>query len=287
MSLRPGRGQGYPPPPPRTNSGQSPAYGSTSPPATAAASPSSGGGHVYSGYSQPSYYGGYSYNNGSSYGANTAYASSAANPPAYGYSSSTAYGGYSAPAAAPAAPAPTKSLSKRRGAGGRISSGNGGGFAVLQQAWIWTTLLSVVLGGLCIRYRMQVGRLCDELEVDSIDMAMARITSIISSERRVSANVQTIKDSLRIANEHKIALERDNRKLQNELKEMKDHYESPEAHEELDRIIAREEGWIKHVEVLQKRTQRESARSVQEKYVSWLIFAIVACALCSSHCFES
>jgi hypothetical protein len=110
-------------------------------------------------------------------------------------------------------------------------------------------------------------------------MAMARITSIISSERKVSANVQTIKDSLRIANEHKIALERDNRKLQSELKEMKDHYESPEAHEELDRIIAREEGWIKHVEVLQKRTQRESARTVREKYVLLSIFGSIVCML--------
>lgn len=110
--------------------------------------------------------------------------------------------------------------------------------------------------------------------MDSLDSALTRITAIVSSERRVTGSMQTIKDSLRIANEHKIALERDNRKLQIELKEMRDHYESPEAHEELERIMAREEGWMKHVEVLQRRTQRESARSVKEKYVCLLFFKI-------------
>lgn len=274
MSLRPGRGQGYPPPPsaPRSNSGQSPAYVSASPPAAAPA-PSSGG-QAFAGYSQPSYYGGYAYNNtGASYGASNSsggYAPPTTSTPAYGYtgSSSSAYGGYSAAAPVPAPQSPTKSLNKRRGTGGRANtSRHGGVFAVLNQAWIWATLLSVVLGGMCIRYRTQVVRLCEELEVDSLDMALTRITAIVSSERRVTGNVQTIKDSLRMANEHKIALERDNRKLQAELKEMRDHYESPEAHEELDRILAREEGWIRHVEVLQRHSQRESARSVKEKYV--------------------
>lgn len=276
MSLRPGRGQGYPPPPPsapRSNSGQSPVYGSSSPP-SAVTSPSSGSGHaIGGGYSQPSYYGGYAYNNaGSTYGANKSnngYAPSTASNTGYGYagSSTAAYGGYSAAAPVPAPQSPTKSLNKRRGSRGRANTDYGKSLDVFKQAWIWATLLSILLAGLCFRYRAQVVRLCEELDVDSLDLALTRITTIVSSERRVTGSVQTIKDSLRIATEHKIALERDNRKLQQELKELHEHYESPEAHEELDRILAREEGWMKHVEILQRRSQRESARSVKEKYV--------------------
>jgi SMC interacting uncharacterized protein involved in chromosome segregation len=101
------------------------------------------------------------------------------------------------------------------------------------------------------------------MAVNSIDALAIQIEQVTAKEQQTSNSMRAMKDSLRIANEHKIALERDNRKY---TQMMDEHEKTIELQgQQVQRMGAREDAWKKQVRVLQDGTQLDAQRAVKEK----------------------
>lgn len=210
--------------------------------------PSSGG----SGYG----YGGGGAVNSSSTPAFSPYGGSTA----VGYGGNTGYGaGYGSSSALQQQSGDIKNMKKgRRGAGG---SSNAPSF--LSAPWFWSAVAAFIGFGLAIHYKLQLNSIFGVLSVDSVSAVETQISELLATDRNHKAGSMDSKDSLRIANEHKMALEKDNRAFAQKLMD-KDHELEEYVHEN-EMLQSREEGWKKHVDALHKATQRQSRRAIMEK----------------------
>jgi len=101
------------------------------------------------------------------------------------------------------------------------------------------------------------------MAVDSMDALHYQINDLTSKNRQNQRSMQSVKDSLKIANERKASLEKDTRGFQQKIAETE--REAKEAKAQMEKLGNREKAWKEQVTVLQQKTSRESERSVREK----------------------
>ena len=281
QSSYPGYGSPPPRPPPRPGSTAAPPPPprASTPPAGYAGygqAPSSGGSGGY-GYGQAPGSGGYAGSSGgtgyagSGYGNSTGGGYSTGGGGGYsaggggGYSGrNTGYGGYTAqPAQQQGGDLNTLKQVKRRGKSSTSSGSSRGMCSVFSTLWFWSLFTAMASTGIAAYYHFQIQGLFSTVGVSSLDALVTSVNEITTREQQTSASMRAVKDSLRIANEHKMALEHESRNNIKQAQEKQRQLEESIA--QVERLAAREAAWIEQVDILKEATRRSSRQFVIEK----------------------
>lgn len=135
--------------------------------------------------------------------------------------------------------------------------------ALLSDLRVWSTLFSLFCLCGVLYYRGQVRTVLKASAVSSVPDLLHHLEHWKVREQQSSTSIRTMKDSLRIANEHKGALEKENR---NHLQTIQERDRTiHESREQLQRLAIRDEAWKEMMNTLQATAQRSSRRAVTEK----------------------
>jgi flagella basal body P-ring formation protein FlgA len=119
-----------------------------------------------------------------------------------------------------------------------------------------------------MRARSNYNGILDVLQVHSSEAALEVVDQWKQSvEDAQREQTQSQRDATRKYASQINQLERDNRFLAKERDELRVKYEGPDKQEEETRMVLREEAFQSQVELLQQATQKESKRTVLERYV--------------------
>jgi hypothetical protein len=117
-------------------------------------------------------------------------------------------------------------------------------------------------------YRSSGNSMLSALQVKTQDAAVEMVQGLEQEASKWKIQVDKQRNDLqRKATQDTARLERDNRSLQKEWDDLRVKHEGPEKIEGDARISLREDAWKQQVLLLQTATERESQRTVLERYV--------------------
>lgn len=226
--------------------------------------PTSYGGNDMSSSQEYGGYGGYGSSNTSNGSAYGGYSGGSSNGySGHSNSGSTAYGGYTNHA---------NTDFKDKSTGGKYNRHGPSPLTIifdkLSRPWIGLALLSFILTITTLSYRSKYTAVLKMLDVTSggVKEAKAALDKIIGVRDARQRQINTLQEQQRKALTKNTECENDKRKIMKERDDLRNKHEGPESIEEKNRIVTRENAWKEQLNLLQLSIQRESRRSVVDKY---------------------